>query len=149
MDTEVKTKNNKVVVVVVAVLAIVLAYVYIYKPATEQEQESQQIQTQKPEIPKELILGQKIEQQVALSFPDPEKVNFAQFTTTKPKEELVKFYTGQFSKDGWKINLSKQGSETVYSIIAENQNQGLIVNVILNKNPNSDTTSVAITYKKL
>lgn len=156
-NTQAPKSSNKATYIILAVV-LVVAVVLLWKSQKSWKSQSgdfgkqdqkQSAEEQKPKIPENLILGEEIKRHVALDYPDPSKVNFKQYTTSKTKIELIKYYTEQFSKDGWKINLSKQGSETVYSIIAENKDQGLIVNVILNKFSNGDSILVAVTYREL
>lgn len=147
MDTEIKNKNNKVWVITVVLLAVVVvAFIYLRQPQKTQQPENQ---TQKPQISNELILGQKIESPTALSFPDPEKVDFVQFSAAGPLEELVKFYTKKLEQDGWTITKSSNLGDKNFVISASKTNDRIKVSIVLPPLKDNQLTTVAITYWRL
>ena len=129
MDTDEKSKNKEVWFIVVVLLAIaVVVFIYWRQPQKIQQTENQ---SQKPEIPKELILGQEINSQVALDFPDPNKVNFVQYRTTQTLKDLVTFYSKAFSENGWFISENGNVKQGLYNIIAENKQSGILANITM------------------
>lgn len=145
METDEKS-NKKIWAFVVILLAVVVAFIYLRQPQKTQQPENQ---TQKPQIPKELILGQKIETPTALSFPDPEKVDFIQFSAAGPLEELVKFYTKKLEQDGWTITKSSNLGDKNFVISASKTNDRIKVSIVLPPLKDNQLTTVAITYWRL
>ena len=155
INTDEKSKNKEVWFIAVVLLAIaVVVFIYLRQP-----QKIQQTENQKPEIPKELILGQKIETSVALSFPDPNKVNFVQYRTARTLEDLVAFYSKAFSENGWLISEKGDVKPGIYNITAKNKQSEIVANITMLSSFNTqkreqsleggiNSMLVTITYRK-